>query len=137
MDYMDFGEVVNKKRKRNKYTQAQLAKKSGLSENTIRSIEKGQTAPTIHNCSLLAKAFGITTKRMLEEAKILELTRDDNLSENDSVRFFNAIHPFFKLCDIEFGELSDREKFVVANLIIHNTKLISFIFSREVPTEQK
>lgn len=57
---MTIGKKIKKLRKKNKYTQGKLAKKIGVSINSISFWELDKFEPTILNCISLADVFGVT-----------------------------------------------------------------------------
>jgi DNA-binding XRE family transcriptional regulator len=57
---MTIGKKIKKLRKKNKYTQEKLAKKIGVSINSISFWELDKFEPTILNCISLADVFGVT-----------------------------------------------------------------------------
>lgn len=60
--YTEIQEMIIKERKKQKLTQKELSKKTGLSQANISNIENGATHPTIDSLQKIADAFG---KRLL------------------------------------------------------------------------
>lgn len=58
---------LTKLRKKNKYTQVELANKLGFSDKAISKWEQGDTIPDIETIKKLADLYGITIDSLLEE----------------------------------------------------------------------
>ena len=89
---------ITRKRKELNLKISDLARKSGVSDKTLRKILDGTTLnPTITNISLLAKALNCTTSELLEEGIILTpkdvemLSLFNKLSEHGQMAVVNAI----------------------------------------------
>jgi transcriptional regulator with XRE-family HTH domain len=57
----ELGLLVQKLRREQQLSQADLAERAGLSQGQISQIERGQGNPTVSNLDLIAKALGIAT----------------------------------------------------------------------------
>ena len=51
---------LRKLRKRNKYTQEEIADKIGVSRQAVAKWERGETVPDISNCLALAELYEVT-----------------------------------------------------------------------------
>ena len=70
-----YGEEIKEIRKAHGYTQVQVAKATGIPQNTISWIESGKGIPNIQQCVLLADFYGITLD---------ELVGRDSIKKGDS-----------------------------------------------------
>lgn len=66
------GEIVKRKRQRDRFTQADLGQKVGVSGSYISSIESAQTSPRISELEALAVVFRTTAYDIISEAAKLE-----------------------------------------------------------------
>ena len=57
-------------RKRLKYSQEKLAELSNLSKNSISTIERGESKPSIETLDRIAKALNIELKELVDVSKI-------------------------------------------------------------------
>lgn len=62
------GDVVKRKRQRDRFTQASLGEKIGMSGSYISGIESAQTSPRISDLEGLATAFRTTAFDLISEA---------------------------------------------------------------------
>lgn len=59
MDVLEIGEAIKERRKHLKITQANLAEISGISERTLRDIEKGLANPELASLIQLCEVLGL------------------------------------------------------------------------------
>lgn len=64
---MKINEHIQELRKRRGYTPAELAQKSHISENHIRSIEKGNSQPTVYVLLQLLQALNVKPAEFFRE----------------------------------------------------------------------
>lgn len=60
-----FGKEIKQVRISNKYTQAQIAKATGIPQNTLSWIESDKGVANIHQCVLLANFYGISIDELI------------------------------------------------------------------------
>ena len=60
----------------NGITEYRLAKKSGLSDSTIKNIFRRNTVPSIPTLEAICKGFGITLSQFFAEDELIETTPD-------------------------------------------------------------
>ena len=63
---MNIGSILRGYRKRQKLTQAELARRAGVTVTTISNTETGRSEPTLAVLVKLAKGFGIGLSRFLD-----------------------------------------------------------------------
>lgn len=63
---MTFSDNVKRLREENQYTQAELGKIVGVSQQTIGDYEKGKKLPTIVTGVELARALGVTVEQLVD-----------------------------------------------------------------------
>jgi len=63
---MAFADNVKRLREIKEYSQAELAKWTGVTQQTINDYEKGKKLPTIVTAVDLAKALGTTVEKLVE-----------------------------------------------------------------------
>lgn len=66
MELPDFGERVQALRLRRRWSQSHLAKRAGLSADTVSRIERAQFHPTLDTMIKLAGAFGLPLEIMIK-----------------------------------------------------------------------
>ena len=71
MNKVEFGEWVRQQRSHRKWTQADLARESGLYRSLINNIENGVSESAPKTLSALAKAFGYEAQYLFELTEIL------------------------------------------------------------------
>ncbi|HUD07275.1 MAG TPA: helix-turn-helix transcriptional regulator [Candidatus Saccharimonadales bacterium] len=59
------GKKLRAARRKNHFTQAEIAKKAGISENHYAQIERGEKNPTISNFKKIIKAIGVMSTEIL------------------------------------------------------------------------
>lgn len=119
------GIYIREKYKEKGLTQQEYADKCGLSENTIRNIEKRKCKDIrMSTYKALAKGLDITTSKLLEDAKVIKPLNKHQLDPIQSIKFIEAIDSFAKKCDIDLNILNDEQKFYFANEIMHFINLI-------------
>ena len=79
-----FGEEIKATRKAYKYTQTELAKATGIPQNTISWIELDKGIPNIQQCAILADFYGITIDELIG--------RDIKNGKKNTVMYKNSIH---------------------------------------------
>lgn len=106
---MEFKDKIKYLRKKQNYTQQQVADILGIDRSTYSFYEIGKTRPKLEILKALAKIFKVSVDELL----------DDEVSENDSLvsspKLFNT--PQF---DDKLNDLSDFEK-----LVVFKTRLMS------------
>ncbi len=65
-----FGEEIKAIRKAHGYTQAQVAKATGIPQNTISWIEADKGIPNVQQCVLLANFYEISVDELIGIEKI-------------------------------------------------------------------
>ena len=71
---MDPNEKLRELLEQNGMTEYRLAKKSGLSDSTIKNIFKRNTVPSIPTLEAICKGFGITLAQFFAEGDMVEIT---------------------------------------------------------------
>ena len=66
-----FGEEIKAIRKAHGYTQAQVAKATGIPQNTISWIEADKGIPNVQQCVLLADFYEISVDELIGRDKIV------------------------------------------------------------------
>ncbi|NFG60035.1 helix-turn-helix transcriptional regulator [Clostridium botulinum] len=85
---MHIGEKIKSIRVKKNMSRKDIAKKSGISEISIRKYEKGERNPKLENIKNIAKALNIS---------IYELIKDDNLEESLKHLSSEVILPLIKV----------------------------------------
>lgn len=67
--YTEIQEMIVNERKKQKITQKELARITGLSQSNISNIENGSTRPTIDSLQKIAEAFGRKLHISFEESE--------------------------------------------------------------------
>ena len=62
---LTIGEAIKKARVAKRYTKADLARKTGLSYQTLDKWEKGKTYPNVFNLIPIADALGVTLDELV------------------------------------------------------------------------
>ena len=73
---MDPNEKLRELLDQNGMTEYRLAKKSGLSDSTIKNIFRRNTVPSIPTLEAICKGFGITLSQFFAEGEMVEMTPD-------------------------------------------------------------
>ncbi len=63
---MNFGKALQEQRKLAGLSQSQLAKETGIKQQTLSRWENDMHIPDIENCIILAKYYGITLEELLD-----------------------------------------------------------------------
>ena len=71
---MDILERLLQLQKQHGWSDYKIAKKAGLSPNTVSNIYKRGFTPSLATIELLCKAFGITMSQFFAEGNMLEVT---------------------------------------------------------------
>ena len=69
MNYYQIGQRLRKHRKAQKLSQEQLARKVGVTRQTIGLIEKGEYNPSLHLCIAIAKELKKTLDELFWEVE--------------------------------------------------------------------
>ena len=76
MDMSEFGERVRTLRERRQISQDELARRAGLSDDTISRIERARHHPNLGTMAKIAKGFGLSLSALFED----QLERPDELA---------------------------------------------------------
>ena len=71
--YIEIQQMILRERKKQKMTQKELAKRTGISQANISKIENGETHPTVDSLKKIAEAFGKRLLISFEESEDLEI----------------------------------------------------------------
>ena len=71
--YIEIQQMILGERKKQKMTQKELAKRTGISQANISKIENGETHPTVDSLKKIAEAFGKRLLISFEESEDLEI----------------------------------------------------------------
>ncbi|CDF11947.1 dNA-binding helix-turn-helix protein [Mycoplasma sp. CAG:776] len=69
---MNIGNKISELRKKNNYTQEELAEKLNVSRQTISKWELNETSPSLEDAAKLAKIFHVSLNELVGEENILE-----------------------------------------------------------------
>ena len=75
---MEFGEKIQKLRKKNSWTQEQLAEKLYISRTAVSKWESGKGYPNIDSLKDIAKVFNKTIDDLLSSEEIVEIAKEEN-----------------------------------------------------------
>lgn len=64
---MRLGDKIKRARKKKKWTQARLAKSTGLSKNYIAAIEEGRERPRIKTLAIIAESLDIDIDKLMRK----------------------------------------------------------------------
>lgn len=92
--------IIKKIREQNAYTQAKLAKQSGLSLRTIQRLESSNKEPKGHSLTVLSKAFNIEPSTLKDRFKRIENLKK---SEKTSIQLINL--SIVSFIGIPFGNI--------------------------------
>lgn len=92
--------IIKNIREQNGYTQAELAKQSGLSLRTIQRLESSNKEPKGHSLTVLSEAFNMKPYMLKEQFKTIEHTK---ASETTSIRLINL--SVLSFLGIPFGNI--------------------------------
>lgn len=107
---MPLSEKIRVKREEKGMTQAELAKKSGLTQATISRIESGEVKQLKSDAiRALAQALGVTTDFLVGDLK--HMTFDDTLRADDSAQFI--FRGYEKLSEEKRKQLREFVEFLV------------------------
>lgn len=65
-----FAVILSGRRRRKRWTQIELAARSGIDNSYISQLEKGMKTPTLDVMLRLSKALGIVPERLMREVRI-------------------------------------------------------------------
>ena len=86
---MDLGQAIKMLRTKQQMTQAELAKRVGMSTNAVSQIELGKTMPPKATVERLAHAFGIPISYIL-----LTAIEKEDIPEEKQVLYRALLEPF-------------------------------------------
>lgn len=92
--------IINSIRKKVGHTQAELAKKTGLSLRTIQRLESSNKEPKGHTLIALSEVFNMESSVLQEKFKSIEQIKE---SERTSIRFINL--SILSFLGIPFGNI--------------------------------
>lgn len=92
--------IIKNIREQKGYTQAELAKQTGLSLRTIQRLESSDKEPKGHSLSVLSKVFNIKPSALQNQFKSIEQTKE---SETTSIRLINL--SVLSFLGIPFGNI--------------------------------
>ncbi|MCI8458056.1 MAG: helix-turn-helix transcriptional regulator [Clostridia bacterium] len=84
-----YGKAIKQQRENAKLTQAQLAKATGIPQNSISAWEIDKYIPSIVNCVTLADFYGISVDELI--GRDTNYTEQDNYTQNN-VHGNNTMH---------------------------------------------
>ena len=94
------GNKIRELRKKREMTQASLAEKTGLSDNFIGLLERGQTTPSLETLDRISKALKVpirelfdfeTTGKVSKERLLQELNRMLKEKSDEDVQWFHDV----------------------------------------------
>ena len=97
---MEFGEKIQKLRKKNSWTQEQLAEKLYISRTAVSKWESGKGYPNIDSLKDIAKVFNKTIDDLLSSEEIVEIAKEENKS--NIKRTNNLIYGLLDIISILF-----------------------------------
>ncbi|HAK41683.1 MAG TPA: XRE family transcriptional regulator, partial [Clostridium sp.] len=77
---MNFGDKLKNYRELNKMTQAELAKKVGVSRTTITELENGTKKATLKAIEKIAKGTNTTTSEWIDSTQDMKIKQFDGLT---------------------------------------------------------
>lgn len=92
------GEIIKRKRQRDRFTQAELGARIGVSGSYIGSIESAQTSPRVAELEALASVFRTTAFELISEAaKIDSYTFTTSHRERDAfLSLYDTLTPDYQ-----------------------------------------
>jgi transcriptional regulator with XRE-family HTH domain len=92
------GEIVKRKRQRDRYTQADLGARIGVSGSYISGIESAQTSPRISELEALATVFRTTAFELISEAAKQDTYKfsDSNRERDAFLSLYDSLSPEHK-----------------------------------------
>jgi transcriptional regulator with XRE-family HTH domain len=78
---VDVGRRLREVRKRERYTQTELARRCGVARNTVTKIESGTTLPSLDLLGRLAKALSVDPGELVTETEMVGPSKASALSE--------------------------------------------------------
>jgi len=102
---MNLAEKIQQLRRRNNFSQEQLADKLGVSRQSVSKWESGQSVPEIDKIVQLSDIFGVTTDYLLKniECKLDNTMNGNNINKNSKEGRFRLI---FAISSILFSTTS-------------------------------
>jgi len=89
---MTISEKLRQLRKKKGWTQAQLSRFSGVSQQAISHIESGRNAPTGNTLKILAPVLGCTVDELLGEPRPVDHEIGLTESERDLLHIFRQLN---------------------------------------------
>ena len=113
---MILGEYIRMKYLEKNLTQVAYAEKCGLSEVTVRNIEKGKTKKiSLSTYRALARGLDMTLKELLENTGEISSINELSLTYDESETFINEIAPILNKYNINLYNLTEEEKLKFSN----------------------
>lgn len=113
---MILGEYIRMKYLEKNLTQIAYAEKCGLSEVTVRNIEKGKTKKiSLSTYRALAKGLDMTLKELLENTGEISSINEISMTYDESEIFINEIAPILSKYNINLYNLTEEEKLKFSN----------------------
>ena len=97
---MEFGEKIQKLRKKNSWTQEQLAEKLYISRTAVSKWERGASYPNIDSLKDIANLFNITIDELLSTEEIINIAKKENNSNINKTT--NLIYGLLDIISILF-----------------------------------
>ena len=113
---MILGEYIRMKYLEKNLTQIAYAEKCGLSEVTVRNIEKGKTKKiSLSTYRALPKGLDMTLKELLENTGEISSINEISMTYDESEIFINEIAPILSKYNINLYNLTEEEKLKFSN----------------------
>ena len=93
---MDFGQQLKEIRIQQKYSQADLSNKTGLTVRTIQRIEGNEVKPSIHSLRVLSEALGTDVSQLSNVEKIKPYEFHFQIKINDMNQFLTDLKSLMK-----------------------------------------
>ena len=93
---MDFGQQLKEIRIQQKYSQADLSNKTGLTVRTIQRIESNEVKPSIHSLRVLSEALGTDVSQLSNVEKIKPYEFHFQIKINDMNQFLTDLKSLMK-----------------------------------------
>lgn len=93
---MDFGQQLKEIRIQQKYSQADLSDKTGLTVRTIQRIENNEVKPSIHSLRVLSEALGTDISQLKNADKIKPYEFHFQIKINDMDQFLTDLKSLVK-----------------------------------------
>ena len=96
---MPSAEKVKEYRKKRNFSQIELSNRSGVSQSTISSLERGEKSPSESTLVLLAKALRVPVSELLEEEKTAANDGDGLKEEISNLLLSLSDEELRRVCD--------------------------------------